>query len=301
MIVYYKNNEIDRVQWDNCIKNSPAAKPYAYSWYLDFMAPGWEALVDDDYDSVFPIPSAARFGVQYASTPHFIQQLGVFSPDKPASGAINEFLEFMPENFRLTDLCIGQKVDYPGYKVIEKYNSELNLSPGYDKLWERFTPECRKYLANVSKKKFELTEDISPEELTDMYIKNKRINIKGVKQKDYERLLNLMHFCLANKKGKISGLRGTRKRIVYGLFLVCLPKSMTVLLEANTAWSIEKHTGYFVINEIIKENASKAAILDFASVNDRSAIHMGESFGGMKVPYYRIYRNRFFWPARILI
>jgi len=37
MIVYHKNNEIDREQWDNCIRNSPGVSPYAYSWYLDIM------------------------------------------------------------------------------------------------------------------------------------------------------------------------------------------------------------------------------------------------------------------------
>ena len=61
MIVYHKNNEIDREQWDNCIRNTPGAKPYAYSWYLDIMAPGWQALVDDDYDSVFPVPGYHSF------------------------------------------------------------------------------------------------------------------------------------------------------------------------------------------------------------------------------------------------
>jgi len=301
MIVYYKNEEIDRDQWDNCIKNSAVKKPYAYSWYLDIIAPGWEALVDDDYDSVFPIPTYCRFGVQYASTPSFIQQLGAYAPDKPATAAINEFLEFMPENYKLTDLCVGQKVDYHGYKVIEKPNFELNLSHAYDKLWERFTPGCRKYIAHHSKKSFELTEDISPEELADLYIKNKGLNIRGIKQKDYERLISLMHYCLSTKKGKISGVRATRKRVVYGLFQVCLPGFVTILLEAGTAGSIDKHIGYFVINEIIRENASTSAILDFASVWDKSAIHPGAFFGGINIPYYRIYRNRFFWPARIMI
>jgi hypothetical protein len=301
MIVYYKNNEIDRDQWDNCIKNSGRAKPYAYSWYLDIMAPGWEALVDDDYDSVFPIPSYIRFGVQYASTPKFIQQLGAFSPDKPPSSAINEFIEFMPENYKLTDLCVGQKLDYRGYKVIEKPNFELNLSHTYDKLWERFSPECRKYLAHISKRKVELTEDISPEEFADQCLKNKVFNIRGVKQKDYERLVSLMHYCLSNKKGKISGVRATRKKIAYCMFQINLPGRVTLLLEANTTGSIQKHIGYFVINEIIKENASTASKLDFAMVHDRSAINMGSSFGGINVPYYRIYRNRFFWPARIMI
>jgi hypothetical protein len=301
MIVYYKNDEIDRDQWDNCIKNSAGAKPYAYSWYLDNMAPGWEALVDDDYDSVFPIPSRIRFGVQYASTPSFIQQLGAFSPDKPASVAINEFLEFMPENYKLTDLCVGQKVNCQGYKVIEKPSFELSLNQGYDKLWERFTPECRINITHPSKKRYEVTEDISPEELADLCLKNKGLNIRGAKQKDYDRLVNLMHYCLSDKKGKISGVRATRKKIAYCLFQINIPGRITLLLEANSTESNEKHLGYFVINEIIREKASSATKLDFAIVNDRSASNMGAAFGATNVPYYRIYRNRFFWPARIMI
>ena len=109
-----------------------------------------------------------------------------------------------------------------------------------------------------------------------------------------------MHYCISNRKGSITGVRATRKRLVYGIFQVQIPGSITILLEGNTAGSIEKHIGYFVINEIIKEAASTAAILDFAGTSDRSAIPKGESFGAVNVPYYRIYRNRLFWPARIM-
>jgi hypothetical protein len=300
MIVYYRHGEIDRGLWDNCIKNSAVTKPYAYSWYLDRMAPGWEALVDDDYDSVFPVPSYVRFGVQYASTPPFLQQLGAFSPDKPASDAIVEFLDYMPEIYKLTDLCVGQKVDYPGYKVIEKTNFELNLSSHYERLLDRYTPECRKYISNAAKKRYEITGNITTEELADLCISNKKSNIKGIKLRDYDRLIDFMNYCIRNGKGRIAGVRATRKRVVYGIFLVQIPGSITILLEANTAASIEKHIGYFVINEIIKENASTAAILDFAGASDNLAVPKGLSFGGINVPFYRIYRNRLFWPVRIM-
>src|SRR5674476_934713 len=132
MIVYLKHNEIDREQWDNCIKNTPGAKPYAYSWYLDIMAPGWQALVDDDYDSVFPVPGFSRFGIQYIATPVFLQQLGAFSPENHTSKAVTEFLDYMPDFYKFIDLCIGQKIDLPGYKIFEKVNFELDLSKPYD-------------------------------------------------------------------------------------------------------------------------------------------------------------------------
>ncbi len=115
MIVYLKSDEIDREQWDNCIRNSGASIPYPWSWFLDIMSPGWEALVDDDYDSVFPLPCNSRFGVKYAATPAFIGQLGAFSPDKPAGDMLVEFLDYMPDAFRLTDLS------EPGRSLISEF------------------------------------------------------------------------------------------------------------------------------------------------------------------------------------
>ena len=81
MIEYLSGKEINREKWDMCVCSVPGCKPYAYSWYLDIMAPGWEALVDDDYDSVFPVPAFRKYGFYYIATPVFLQQLGIFSPD----------------------------------------------------------------------------------------------------------------------------------------------------------------------------------------------------------------------------
>ena len=62
MIGYLKNEEIDRSKWDACLAEIPGVKPYAWSWYLDIMAPGWNALIDDDYNSLFPLPCFRKFG-----------------------------------------------------------------------------------------------------------------------------------------------------------------------------------------------------------------------------------------------
>lgn len=300
MIVYLKNSEIDREQWDNCIRNSATARPYAYSWYLDIMAPGWEALIDDDYDSVFPVPSSIRFGIKYTTTPTFIQQLGAFSPDKPASETILEFLDYMPDIFKLTDLCVGQKVEHQRYKTYEKLNYEINLSSQYEKISERYSTECRKYVSRAAKKGFELTGKVSPEELADLCMVNKRLNLRRVKLSDYKRVVDLMYYCISNGKGSITGVRGSRKKLVYGIFHIKMPGSISVILEANTIGSIEKHIRYFIINEIIKDNAPTAALFDFAGTSDNLTVPIGKLFGGIEVPYYRIHRNRIFWPVRIM-
>ena len=300
MIVYHKNNEIDREQWDKCIKNSSGVKPYAFSWYLDIMAPGWEALVDDDYDSVFPVPGFKRYGINYIATPIFLQQLGAFSPDKPSQISLIEFLEYMPDFFRLIDLAVGQKINIDGYKVTEKANFELDLSDTYEDLWKGFTPHCRRNIETSGRKRPEVVADITPDEIIDLFIKNKGKDIKGVKARDYQRLKTLMNFCVKNKKGRILGVRGTRRKLIFGIFVVETHGNKTLLFVVNTPKSREKRYGYFVVNELIKEYSSTRTILDFAGSSIPAIASFMESFGSRNVPYYRIYRNRLFWPVRMM-
>jgi hypothetical protein len=300
MIVYLKNPDIEREQWDNCITSSQAFKPYSFSWYLDIMAPGWEALIDDDYDSVFPLPGFSKFGIHYITTPIFLQQLGAFSPDNPVDKVIHEFIDYMPEFYKFIDLCVGQKVYYKGYKTIERSNFELDLSLNYEKLWDGFTSDCRRNILLGAKKRNETTNDVSPDELINLFVFNKGTKVRGIKNRDYERLRSLMNYCISNNKGKIIGVRAARKKLIFGVFLVQIPGSVTLLFTATSTESRDRRTGYSVINEIIRDNALTGTRLDFAGSSIPSIASFMESFGSKNVPYYRIYRNCLPWPIRML-
>lgn len=300
MINYLRHNEIDHEHWDDCIKDSPRVKPYGFSWYLDIMAPGWEALTDDDYDSVFPLPGSKKYGISYLATPVFLQQLGAYSPDTPLQRAINEFFDYMPDIYSLIDLCVGQRIDNDKYKVTLKANYELDLSKSYEKLWNGFSKHCRRNIEKASAKKPEITQDITPEEMIDTFTRNKGLEVKGISPKDYQRLTNLMNFCLKNKKGRILGVRTGKKKLIFGVFIVEVKGNKTMLLVVNTPASREKSIGYYVVNELIRDSAGTKTILDFAGSSIPSIAAFMESFGSTNVPFYRVYRNRLPWPVRML-
>jgi hypothetical protein len=260
------------------------------------MSPGWQALVEDDYDSVFPVPGFKRYGIQYIATPIFLQQLGTFSPDKPEADVINEFIEYIPDFYKLIDLSIGQKIDFAGYKVTEKANFELDLSKPYERLWEGFSAHCIRNIEASGK----IISSILPEEIIDLFLTNKGKDIKGIRQRNYDRLRNLMNFCLENNKGSIIGVRDAKKKLIYGMFLVETEGNITMLLVVNTPESRKRRTGYFVVNELIRTNSKTKTILDFAGSSIPSIASFMESFGSVNAPYYRIYRNRLLWPVRIM-
>lgn len=78
-IKYLKHKDIDKNLWDNTISTAYNSLPYAYSWYLDVVSPGWEALVADNYHFVMPLPLKKKWGIKYLIQPRWVQQLGIFS------------------------------------------------------------------------------------------------------------------------------------------------------------------------------------------------------------------------------
>jgi hypothetical protein len=300
MIVYLKHGEIDKEQWDACIAASPGCKPYAFSWYLDIMSPGWEALVDDDYDSVFPVPARKRYGIKYIATPIFLQQLGAFSPDKPAESVIDEYLDYMPEFYWLVDLSIGQKIRYKGYSVTERTNYELDLSSPYETIWKNFDQACRRNIEKSQKVKPKMADDIIPSELIELFIKMKEEVAARIKPRDMARLQTLMEYCIKTGKGNISGVRDKNGKIIFGQFLIRFAGQINLLFGVNTPESREKRINYYFINEIIRVSAGKKLTLDFAGSSIPSIGTFLSSFGSVNKPYYRIYKNSLPLPIRWL-
>jgi len=80
---------------------------FAQSFYLNATSPNWDALILNDYETVFPLPIKSKFGFTYLSQPPFTSQLGAF-------GKLNLDIEFLFYNYIISH-----------YKLIDL---ELNIS-----------------------------------------------------------------------------------------------------------------------------------------------------------------------------
>jgi hypothetical protein len=299
MIGYLKNEEIDRSKWDDCLSEIPGVKPYPWSWYLDIMAPGWTALVDDDYKSLFPLPSSRKFGFSYISTPVFLQQLGLFSADGDSNSMASEFISFMPEFYRLVDLNIGQEVSLPGFTLSPRYNFELKLDRPYESVWMNYTTDCRRNINIAHRYPQEIVDDVEPHEVISLFRNNigKRAGI--IRDASYNRLHSLMDYCLKTGKGKILGVRSPKRKLLWGIFTIEPDDRITLLFTAGSRKSRELRTAYHVIDHIIRERSGTGKTVDFAGSTVPSVAIFMKSFGGEKTTYYRLYRNILPWPARL--
>lgn len=299
MIAYLTNGEIDRSRWDACLAEVPGIKPYAWSWYLDIMAPGWDALVDDDYCSLFPLPRSKKFGFNYLATPVFLQQLGLFTPDGDRQKIASEFIFFMPEVYRLIDLNIAQEVKPPGYTVTPRYNFELRLDDPYETIWFNYMSDCRRNINIARRYPQDIVDDVRPHEVISLFRNNIGKKAGVIRDASYRRLHSLMDHCRQTGTGRIMGVRSPKGKLLWGMFVIDTHGRKTLLFTAGSRKSRELRTAYLVIDHIIKANAATGTVIDFAGSSVPSIAIFMKSFGGEQTTYWRLYRNSLPWPARL--
>jgi hypothetical protein len=300
MIAYLKNDEIDRSRWDDCLAEIPGIRPYAYSWYLDIMSPGWEALVDDDYCSLFPLPRAKKYGFNYIATPVFLQQLGLFTPDGDRKKIALEFISFMPGFYRLIDLNIGQEVKCPGYPVTPKFNFELHPGKSYETIWLNYMSDCRRNINIARRYPQDIIDDAKPQEVISLFRNNIGKRAGVIREASYRRLHSLMDHCIRTGKGRILGVRSPKGKLLWGIFVIETADRITLLFTAGSRKRRELRTAYHVIDHIIKTNAGTGRTVDFAGSSVPSIAIFMKSFGGEQTTYWRLYRNTLPWPVRLL-
>jgi hypothetical protein len=299
MIAYLKHEEIDRNRWDSCLSEMTEVKPYPWSWYLDIMAPGWEALIDDDYDSVFPLPGFRKFGFNYIATPVFLQQLGAFTPDGDAERKAEEFISFIPGSYRLVDLNIAQKIKTEKYRVTPRSNFELRLDRQYEEIWFSYMSDCRRNINIARRYPQEIADDVKPQEVISLFRNNIGKRAGVIRDTSYRRLHTLMDHCTGTGKGKLLGVRSPKGKLLWGIFTIETGDRITLLFTAGSRKSRELRTSYHVIDHIIKANAGTGKTIDFAGSSVPSIAIFMKSFGGTDNTYYRLYSNMLPWPARL--
>ncbi len=260
MIEYLQHHEIDREKWDTCIQASPHPKPYGLSWYLDIMSPGWEALMDDEYDSVFPVPVFRKYGISYIATPPFLQQLGLFSPDNNTRKKVQEIFDYMPEFYRFMDLCIAQYIVDKNYTVTPRNNFELDLERPYSVIADNYSSDCKRNIAKGGKNKPLIESSMTPKELIDHFRGGVGSKIKRIREKDYERLHELMEYCIKNKLGEIWGVRNRHNEWIYGIFVITFGSYVTLHFTSTSHESRERRTGYSVTDFLIEKYAGQKRI-----------------------------------------
>lgn len=291
MITYLTHEKIDRKRWDDCIEHAVNGLVYAWSWYLDVVHPGWEALVEmdgDNYFSVMPITRKRKYLVPYICQPFFAQQLGVFSRRPLTCDSIASFLHAIPKKHLLVEIRLNEGNPVPeGLAGVDFHrNHLLDLNYHYDILYSHYHENTKRNLKKSFNHSLRLVslDDLSP--IIALFRKNRGAQVKHWGDDEYDRLEHLSSVALSSGNAFVYGVQESdNKEIICGALFLVSHRRITFLFSGNSDLGKSCHAMTFLLDSVIREYSNQHYVLDFEGSDDDDLARFYQGFGSAAVFY----------------
>jgi hypothetical protein len=293
------SKNINRIKWDNCVKNSEHGVIYALSIYLDNMADNWSGIVMGDYEAVMPVPWRKKWGVRYTYDVPFIQQLGWFCQNNNCNvkQLLRRLFKFVRYGSYSFNFC--NKLNYNN--LISNNNFIIHLSAPYNNIYSHYKTDALNNLKKASR--YNLTIQPCHIELAiKMYENEYRARLLNTTEKDYQ---NFTALCNALEKQQMVFARqvfdeAANQILGTGLFLRD-SRRIYNLMNTTTEQGKLKSANHVLIDNVLKEFAGTGLIFDFEGSDIPGIKQFYEKFGAINQPYPRLQKfNLLPFPASLL-
>lgn len=295
-IRHLRYDEIDKAKWDRCITLAFNGNVYAYSWYLDIVAYGWEALVQGDYETVFPLPVRSKWGVSYLYQPLFVQQLGVFSIGRLDEYRVGAFLQAIPGYIRYGrfNLNMHNKVRETGQVKMQLLpDIQLNLLKDLEDLRKAYSENTRRNIQKALKNGLTIAEWIKPEDVVGLFRATKGREVVAWGERDYRRLVHLMHTLMHRAAGISYGVYTPSNELCAAAFFAISHQRLILLLSAVDETGRQSGAMHYLIDQVISRKQNDCLILDFEGSRNPNLARFYASFGAETFYYPLVELNRF--------
>ena len=291
MITYLTHEHIDKNRWDACVAQAPNGLVYAYSWYLDVVHPGWDALVeieDGNYMSIMPITHKRKYLVNYLCQPFFVQQLGIFSTVPVTVETTEAFLKAIPPKYRLVEIRLNENnpVD-ASWKGIELHrNHLLNLNNNYSALSFDYHNNTQRNLKKTLNYDLRLVEEVPIQTIIQLFRKDRGASVRHWGNTEYARLEQLAASSITSSNAFIYGVKSSdNDQIICGALFMKSHCRITFLFSGNSQVGKEMQAMSFLIDKVIQKYAGQPLVLDFEGSDDENLARFYHGFGARPVTY----------------
>lgn len=293
MIRHLTHDKIDKTRWDECIKNSFNGNVYALSWYLDIVHPQWEALVENNYERVMPITGKKKMGIHYLFQPFFTQQLGVFSTSQLNEDIVQDFINAIPKKYRLTEIRLNTYniVNYDIHYFEKHRNIELDLINNYQHIYNNYNNNTKRNLNKAKHHHLYLNNNINPKHIIELFRNNKGKEVRHWKDKEYQRLLNLIEVAIEKESCFVCGVNNDNDDVIAGAVFMVSHDKIIFLFSGCDESNKDNHAITFLIDGIIKDFSGTPLTFDFEGSDNDGLARFYRGFGGKEVFYPGIKNN----------
>lgn len=297
-IQYISHQNIDKVKWDECIRQASNGLIYAYSYYLDTMAENWDALVLNDYEAVMPLTWNSKFGFSYVYQPAFTASLGVFGKKLNAE-LVSVFINAIPGKFKLIEISLNNgnvfQNNPPEYSL--RTNYILSLNKPYAEIAEGYRENHQRNINKALQAGCSFGKNIPVNLIIDL---NRELlkTISPIKEADYNSFSKLYELLKKENKAESYGVIDVNQQLVASAVFFYSHNRAYYILVGNTYEGKNIGASHALIDAFIKENAGKDLILDFEGSDIESLAFFYAGFGASEELYPALRINKLPWYIR---
>jgi hypothetical protein len=294
VIRFVKYKDIDKSRWDDSIDKAFNGNIYGYSWYLDIVCPLWNALVEEDYKAVCPLPSGRKYLIKYIYQPFFTQQLGIFSLNHLTDEVVKEFIDHIPPGYKYVDINLNSlnKTDKLNCRIHKSLNHELDLIFPYETLAGNYSENTTRNLKRAMQSNISVSAKVFPEDVIRLFRRNRGEGLKHLGDKEYKMLLQLIYTCIHKGIAEVAGAYSEQNELCAGAVFIKSHQKAIFLFSAVSESGRNNGSMTKIIDQFIRQNASSQLTLDFEGSNDPNLARFYKSFGAKALTYPRITLTR---------
>lgn len=264
-IRFVPGEEIDTLKWNSCVHYATNGNIYGYRWFLDGITRDWDALVEGDYESVFPLPwRKTLWRNKQLDHPDLIRELGIFSIHVLSGARVKAFLDAIPEECGRGTLHLNEmirSVDHQGISWSEKDNYQILLANDYEEIAGNYTPQGLKLLSLAAEKHAYMpVSNLKPERIADYFLEQGKSSKQRIRQ--FHALQRLMYNALHRGWGFAMGVVDASESLLAADFFFNSHGKVVSALGPQRSDRCETGALPLLYDTLIRSQAGRPAILD---------------------------------------
>jgi len=284
-----KQADIDKTKWNSCVHFATNGNVFGYRWFLDNIAKEWDALVEEDYESVMPLIWRENSdGQKEIYQPSLIRESGIYSISLISAARLKAFLDKIPAEYSRINLHLNEGTNHRtdvDFSFEKKWNHQLLVNQSYEKLAANYSDTLKEKLGQASDFQLRPSSAIKPEAVADFFKAN-HPNPSSIEKK-YHGSMRIMYNVLHRGWGFSSAIENKQGDLLAAGFFIFSHGKILTFLASENAEGKEKGALALLYDLLIRTNAGKPVLLDFNSKKE-DAFPLG--FGAEESFFYKICR-----------
>ena len=217
----------------------------------------------------------------------------MFSSTQLSQETVDNFIKAIPQKYRLVQYRLNSynKVNYEADDIVRHRNVELDLIYDYQYLYNNYNNNTKRNLAKAENAGLSISYDIDPEIIIGLFRNNKGKTVKHWSDKEYDRLLRLIHTAISYGCCFTVGISDLENNVIAGAVFMHSHDRLIFLFSGSDERHKDKHALTMLIDNVIREYSETQYTLDFEGSDNEGLARFYKGFGGKEVFYPEIKYN----------